>query len=719
SGYRRQKQSRSPRNTLRVLPLAAALIPLVYLAGSWILLRSSLPMTGTDVPYEQLVAASPFWGPSAPLIVTFLLASGSLLSCATAVSNTPRILYQLSVDAQLPAAFSQISRQGILGVSLTLTLLLSLAFLLWGDVTQIIFVTGLGWLGSFALFHVGLWQQRQQAYVRWPWTSLGFAALETLVIVGGGWAWGWQNLLLGLLLPGAVWGLFQAVGRFPQRPQLASSQPSPIIGAAQDWAIVQIAGLIGLLSGAIAASWLIHARVATLPMTNQVNLLMVVLLIGAAVGVAIAGWTTLPQITALGEAREQAEQFFNLAADGILVLDAAGQIQQANPASQELLQATGIPLINQSLPALFPDPAFLAGVTVPDSGPFKVTLAAKTLEIKLSTPTAQADIADRYVAIVRDITQRQAAEDALRQQTTELQRLLTELTQTQSQLIQIEKMSSLGQLIAGVAHEINNPLAFIAGNVNFAKDYALDLLKLIKAYQSVYGEPPPALLAQVEAIDLDFLQADFPKVLDSMEDGTKRILNIVQSLKIFSRHDESPTRVVDLHDGLESTLLILKNRLKAQGSRPEIEIQRIFSTLPPLECYPSALNQVFMNLIVNAIDALETLKSEEQQGPPTISITTCPKTQSDRPGIEIVVADNGPGIAAAQMDRLCNPFFTTKPVGKGTGLGLSISYQIVVERHQGSFTVASAPGSGAEFKIWLPLTLTKQAARSELSELVR
>lgn len=707
--------SQYPRRTLQILPIAAALIPIVYLLGSWLLLELGSADAAITTPYEQLLAASPFWGQGAAFVVTFLLASASLLSCATAVSNTPRMLYQLALDGQLPPVFAHLSRQGILGVGLFLTLILSIAFLWWGDIAQIVFVTGLGWLASFAIFHWGLWRQRQQPYVRWARWSLAFAIVEALTVIVGGIAWNWLDLLLGLALPLVAWGLFQLVGliRPPQwstgkgdrSTQLSLDTPR------QDWAPVQIVGLIGLLSSAMMTSWFIHGQLAALPPTNQANVLVVVLLIGAAVGVAIAGWTTLPQISLIGEARERAEQFFNMAADGILVLQGDGTILQANAASQALFRTDAPQLQGQSLYDLLPElrPASSSGLPAINV-PLTAVLAHHALEVTLSNSTADGE-SDRnaqsaqLVAIVRDITERQAAEDALRQKATELQQLLHRLTQTQSQLVQAEKMSGLGQLVAGVAHEINNPLSFIAGNITFAQDYALDLMQIIETYQRAYPEPAPELARTLKRLDVDFLCEDFPKLLASMKDGAQRILNIVQSLKTFSRHDESPTKEVNLYNGIESTLVILRNRLKASGPRPEIEVVQQLEPIPLVECYPSAVNQVLMNLLVNAIDALESVAIEDLPGPPTITIAGQPKTQADIPGVEITIADNGPGIPENMRDRLCDPFFTTKPIGKGTGLGLSISYQVIVENHQGIFTIDSEPGQGAKFTIWLPQEL--------------
>ena len=297
------------------------------------------------------------------------------------------------------------------------------------------------------------------------------------------------------------------------------------------------------------------------------------------------------------------------------------------------------------------------------------------------------------------------------QRATELELALAELKRTQSQLVQNEKMASLGQLVAGVAHEINNPVGFIQGNVNFAKSYAKDILYLLKLYQKHYPEPKSAIQQVATEIDLEYLLEDFPKLLKSMEVGAERISEIVVSLRNFSRLDEAEKKPVDIHDGIEGALMILTNRLKGKPHRPDIKVIKAYSSLPKVTCYPGQLNQVFLNIIANSIDALEEVWEPEnqvhsdiyfthKQQIPQICITT---EQIAAHTVAVKIKDNGLGIPEAIQDRLFDPFFTTKPVGKGTGLGLSISHQIVVERHGGKLTCASIPGQGTEFSVEIPL----------------
>lgn len=288
---------------------------------------------------------------------------------------------------------------------------------------------------------------------------------------------------------------------------------------------------------------------------------------------------------------------------------------------------------------------------------------------------------------------------------------LQRLRQTQAQLVQHEKMSSLGQLVAGVAHEINNPVNFISGNINYASDYIQDLLELLYLYQHHYPDPVLEVQEKADAIDLRFITGDLPKLVTSMKIGVERIYQIVLSLRNFSRLDEAEMKPVNIHEGLDNTLLILRSRLKANSLGRNIEVIRKYENLPQVECYAGQLNQVFMNILSNAIDVLDEVSDY-----PTITISTdvirCPVTEGLEPStpdaekisqVVIRIRDNGPGMTEAVQQKLFNPFFTTKPVGKGTGLGLSISYQIVVEKHKGILKCFSELGQGTEFWIQIPI----------------
>ena len=288
-----------------------------------------------------------------------------------------------------------------------------------------------------------------------------------------------------------------------------------------------------------------------------------------------------------------------------------------------------------------------------------------------------------------------------------LKETLSELKNTQVQMIQNEKMSSLGKMVAGVAHEINNPVNFIYGNVTHAQECINDLLELIKLYITYYPEPHDDILDEIEAIDLDFLMDDIPKLLDSMRVGANRIQKIVLSLRTFSHLDESEMKKVDLHEGIESTLLILQNRLKAQLDHPEIKVIKNYDNLPLVDCYASQLNQVFMNILANSIDAIkernENLSFEEIKAKNNaININTNLIKKNEEDWIEIKLSDNGLGMNEETKKHLFDPFYTTKEVGKGTGLGLSISHSIIVEQHQGSLQCISEVGQGTTFIIKIP-----------------
>ncbi|MBT9314715.1 MHYT domain-containing protein [Leptothoe spongobia] len=298
------------------------------------------------------------------------------------------------------------------------------------------------------------------------------------------------------------------------------------------------------------------------------------------------------------------------------------------------------------------------------------------------------------------------SEAQLKQKTQTLQQTLQDIQSLQLQLVQSEKMSSLGQLVAGVAHEINNPVSFIYGNLVHLQDYVKNVLGLIALYQKHYPNPVSEIQDEIEAIDLAFIQDDLAKVVSSMNMGTDRIRQIVLSLRNFSRMDEANFQAVAIHEGIDSTLMILQHRCKASAKHPDIDVIRDYTPLPLVECYPGQLNQVFMNILTNAIDALQEYASKQaSQGiktdtPNQIVIRT---SAIDNQWARIAIANNGPAIPDQVKERIFNPFFTTKPIGKGTGMGLSISYQIIVEKHNGKLDCFSKPNQGTEFVIQIPI----------------
>ncbi|MBD1920217.1 PAS domain S-box protein [Microcoleus sp. FACHB-831] len=439
--------------------------------------------------------------------------------------------------------------------------------------------------------------------------------------------------------------------------------------------------------------------------------------------------------SALRQAEEKYRSIFENAVEGIFQSTPAGNYISANPALARIYGYDSPEELSENLQdigrQLYVDPKrreeFLRLLEENDRvSEFESQVYRKDGSIIWISENARA-VRDRTGKLlysegfVTDITKRKSVEDTLRQseakfkqQAEQLEHTLHELQQTQGQLIQSEKMSSLGQLVAGVAHEINNPVNFVCGNLIHASQYGQDLLNLIQLYQQHYPNPISEIEEEAENIDFDFLKEDFPKTLSSMQVGADRIRQIVQSLRNFSRIDEAQMKPVDIHEGIDSTLLILHSRIKPKGiANPGICVIKEYGDLPKVECYAGLLNQVFMNLLSNAIEALDDYNNERnccggngitpaemQQHPSTIRIIT---EVIDRDWVAIRIVDNGPGMCEEVKGRIFDPFFTTKPVGKGTGLGLAISYQIVVEKHHGNLRCNSVPEQGTEFVIEIPL----------------
>jgi two-component system, NtrC family, sensor kinase len=296
-----------------------------------------------------------------------------------------------------------------------------------------------------------------------------------------------------------------------------------------------------------------------------------------------------------------------------------------------------------------------------------------------------------------------AATSKAEAQAAQIDRALRELKQTQAQLLHSEKMSSLGALMASIVHEINNPVSFIYGNLSHAEIYTKDLLHLLRLYREYYPNPCAEIKDKIEEMDLEFLVEDLPKVMSSMQMGSDRIREIVKSMGSFSRTDNTNMTMCDVHDSIDSTILILRNRLNSKIDRRDIQIVKKYEKLPAVECYAGQLNQVFMNLISNAIDALDEAAKSRPQAALKISISTEVAGQ-DR--VIVRIADTGSGMTAEVKKRMFEQFFTTKAIGKGTGLGLSIVYKILVENHRGTLRCESEAGKGTEFIIELPVQQT-------------
>lgn len=339
-------------------------------------------------------------------------------------------------------------------------------------------------------------------------------------------------------------------------------------------------------------------------------------------------------------------------------------------------------------------------------------------------------------SIAQDITDRVAAEKIaqkseaqLLKKSVDLEQAMQDLQRAQIHLIHNEKMLALGNLVAGIAHEINNPLGFLKGNINPAIDHLKDLFSLVDLYQEKYPNPDAEVQDLIDDIDLDFIRGDLPKLLSSMNQGIDRIRDISNSLRTFSRADSDHPVVFDLHDGLDSTILLLKHRLKGHDHRPAIEVVKQYGSIPEIECFAGQLNQVFMNLLANAVDELDEACQERSleslhQDPQQITITT--QLLHQRPDfvprdataeglasdssqwVEIQIQDNGRGISEDVKAQIFEHLFTTKSVGKGTGLGLTLSRQIIEEKHGGRLSLESAPGQGTIFRIQLPLVYESQ-----------
>ncbi|MEG5036860.1 ATP-binding protein [Microcoleus sp. AT3-D2] len=720
--------SRRPGETLRFLKIATGFMPLAFLGVSWIIMRSPItPEIAADPFSSLIVAARPFWGDSAPLLVTFLVICGWLLSSATCISISSRILYQLAVDGKISPVFAVVSRRGVFGSALMATLFVSLFFLIWGDLAHIVVVAGVSYLFSIMSLHLALWLQRKRPEVLWPWWSLGFFVVEMVVLVIGGLAWGWQDFILGLLCPIAVWAADRAMRRINFPPfhaewwiKLYRTRSNRQVA---DFVTFQVVILILLICSAVAIGWGSGIRLNANSSIGS-NLLLVLLLLVAFVAVAIACWTSLPQVVSMNEAREGAEQLFTIALDAIVVLDENGVIRQTNPAAESIFGIDATRLIgsylNQLLPGLAAQPEQWSSRS---EQTFKLSDgSSRILEVAISDRFSQdASVSNQdlqeYVAIVRDITDRKQAQEALQKANEELeikveertselthtveqlqneieqrQRIEENLRAMQNQIIVQEKLASLGSLTAGIAHEIRNPL-------NFVNNFSEVSAELTEELFEELGNQGQRLEPETNEYIAEIL-TDLKENLKKINQHGQRADKIVGNMLLHSRGQSGHWEATDINSLLTEYINLAYHGIRAKEDAFNITIKTDYdNNIGEVAVVPQDIGRVFLNIISNACYALYKQKQEIGEGfSPLLDVKT--RNLDDR--IEIHIRDNGPGIKPEILDKIFNPFFTTKPAGEGTGLGLSISHDIIIQQHRGELKVETEVGNYTEFIITLP-----------------
>ncbi|NQE38291.1 amino acid permease [Microcoleus asticus] len=720
--------SRHPTKTLQFLKISALGMLPVILGGAWVLMRlATAPGLKDDVFLNLLAACQVLWGPWVPSLVTFLVVASCLLSCATIVSNCPRMLYQLAVDGHISPTFAVVSRRGVFGFGLVLVLVLSLICLAWGNVPRLVAITNVGLVVCLTLFHLSLWLRRGSPEVRWPWWSLAFFIIDAVVLVVGGLAWGWQDFIIGLCFPLAVLAVDAGISRIAFAPFHPSWWIRLYRNRSQskmpDFVAFQVVILILLIVSAVAVGWIFGIKLYANSSVG-LNLLVVLVLLVAFVGVAVACWTSLPQVVSMDEAREGAEQLFTIALDAIVVLDEKGVIRQTNPAAESVFGINSTRLIGSHLNKLLPGLE-----TQPEDwlSRSEQTLKlsngdSRILEVSISDRFSQdASLSNQdlqeYVAIVRDITDRKQAQEALQKANEELeikveertselthtveqlqneiqerQRIEANLRAMQNQIVVQEKLASLGSLTAGIAHEIRNPLNFVN---NFSELSAELTEELFEELENQGERLEPETNEYITE-----LLTDLKGNLKKIHQHGQRADKIVGNMLLHSRGQSGHWEATDINSLLAEYINLAYHGMRAKEANFNITIETDYDNdIGQVNVVPQDIARVFLNIISNACYAAH--KKQQEIGSEFSPILDV-KTRNLEGRIEIRIRDNGAGIKPEVLDKIFNPFFTTKPPAEGTGLGLSISQDVVVQQHRGELKVETEVGNYTEFIITLP-----------------
>jgi PAS domain S-box-containing protein len=576
-------------------------------------------------------------------------------------------------------------------------------------------------------FYLGLWLRRGSPEVRWPWWGAGFFFLLAVVLVVGGLAWSWEDVTIGLLLPVAILAVDAVIRRISFAPfhrawwirHYRTRRKSQIV----DFVAFQVVVLILLVCSAVSIGWVFRSQLDANSSVSS-NLLAVLMLTVTFVGVAVACWTSLPQVVSMDEAREAAEQLFVIAIDAIVVLDENGMIRQANPASERLFELSRGELSGNHLNKLLPGLAF-----EPERWPIRSEQTLKLpdrdsriLEVAISNRFSQeASLSNQelqeYVAIVRDITERKQAQEALqkaneeleikvKERTSELshtveqlqneveerQRIEENLKAMQNQIVVQEKLASLGSLTAGIAHEIRNPLNFVNNFSELSAELTQELFEEL-------GNQGERLAPETNEYIAELL-TDLTANLNKINQHGQRADKIVGNMLLHSRGQSGQWEATDINSLLAEYINLAYHGMRAKEAGFNITIETDYDNdIGEIEVVPQDIGRVFLNIISNACYA--AYKKQQEMGEefsPLLDV----RTRNLRDAIEIRIRDNGSGIKPEVLDKIFNPFFTTKPPAEGTGLGLSISQDVIVQQHRGELKVETEVGNYTEFIIILP-----------------
>lgn len=713
------------------------LLPLILLSVAVIFIQNLAPQAQNigDAAFLNLLNASlPFWGKQAYVLSVFLIVSAAFLLCVTSFIQAPRVLQQMALDGQAAACFNPTGNKEMSAPALIGSLGLCLFYFFIHDLSRILLVSGTAYLSYFLVWQLGLWRARKTLPLPWPWLSLFCLIAGSGVLFAGLAGQHRLDVLLGLFLPTGVIMIDALLQHTHLRKFRLAWWPGRKKPLSKKHALA-LQVFIPVLQVCVAAgiAWQMSAWVDGIRDGNLGSAILTMLILSLAfLSVVITGWTTLPQLNAIENARNEAlsetTSLLQNTLEAILVVGADQTIRLANPAAERLLNLDSFELLGQPLQHILPN------VPLTESGISEHPLPASakqsgTIEVSLST--IHNDNSSEHLITLRNITERKQAADWLNKKNAELdernkelesmvmvlemasqqiekanrefeaanqdlQNKNEELKTAHMQLLQSEKMASIGQLAAGVAHEINNPVGYVKSNLGTLKGYADDLVRLLNSHEAlieaVENQDSGAALSAIQAIrvlakevDAQFIVEDLATLTSESQDGIERVRQIVQGLKDFSRVDQQQEQEFNVNDCLESTLKIVLNELKYKA-----ELIKDLGPVPDIFGFPHQLNQVFMNLMVNAAQAMQ------ERG----NIWLRSFVQDNYVVVE--VEDSGSGIPEAVIHKIFDPFFTTKPVGQGTGLGLSISYGIV-QSHNGKLEVESKMGVGTKFRILLPM----------------